>query len=1033
MSLLRHFNSRYPQILFVVLAFVLMSGVSYWYIGVMVRRQIDTSGKEILAAATAEVSMFFASSEGMLNLLCLAAQDTVKSGDKTYHDKIQAIFANFDNWATEHRHMLAMHSVAVIDGIYYDSTGWQPDKDKDFSPESRMWYTGTVQSGESIHYTPMYKMLATGENVITIAKQIFDKSTGQSRGVIGVSIEITVLEKYIRNIPSVENAYVCITDPELRLIVTPTKENRNKKIIDLRGGEVTVAQQIQKDDSLTAFPYISFDGRKKVLYSNRLENGWYLLSIVASGTQHGRVQRMQYVIVALGAVCMFALCGVLIMINRAKDYAEEKDRSKSLFLAKMSHEIRTPMNTIVGMSELMLRKGTELSPVMQEYALNIKHASTSLLAIINDILDFSKIEAGQFEIINVKYHLSSLVNNIVNMIRSRMREKSLDFFVYLDSRLPNILLGDAVRIKQILLNLLSNASKYTDKGYVSLSLSGAKIDDSHIEVTLTVSDTGIGIKPEDQQHIFSEFSQVDIKKHFGREGTGLGLAITKNLVTLMGGTIAFNSVYAKGSIFTVTIIQSFEQEEPVVCVENPEDKSVLIVENRPDHIKAIEETFENLGIRREIVPDAFAFTGKLQTNRYSHLLLRPRIYKDVQEAVKKTANKSKTALLIDDVHSNYNNDLPLLLLPIYSLSIANWLNDKLCSGTLEDDQIRIQFKAPDAKVLVVDDIQVNMKVVEGLMAVYEMQMDFCTSGEEAIQLVQENDYDLVFMDHMMPKMDGIEATVIIRKLPGEKYQKLPIVALTANAMAGMREMFLQNGIDDYLPKPIEILKLDAVLKSWIPESKQVRTNLMYHFDTAVFSQSIPGVDMQKGIRLSGGSRSRYADIMKIFSSESAVKIETIRSALIIADWASYTINVHALKSALANLGAVELSARAADLEEAGKVNDAITIEADTEMFLIDLEKLRRSLLQFLDTLADDTITDNANALEHLKSELLQLKEAVSLLNAETMNSILDRLKEKEWSRSVRTLLDKLSQNILLADYDDVAILIDRHLSTGQNG
>jgi signal transduction histidine kinase/DNA-binding response OmpR family regulator len=1023
-------------LLFVVLAFILMTSVSYWYIGVMVQNQINTSGKEILSAATAEISMFFASSEGMLNLLCLSAQDTARDeNDKTHHDRIQTIFVNFDNWATEHRHMLTMHSIAVIDGYYYDSTGWQPDEK--FAPESRVWYTGTMQSEKSIHYTPMYQMRATGKEVMAITKQIVDKSTGQSRGVVGIVIEIAELEKYVQSIPTVENAYVCITDPELRLIVTPTKQNRNKKIADLHGGEVTVSRKIQENDIVTAFPYISFDGIKKTLYSNRLENGWYLLSIVSNGTQHGQVQRMQYTIVALGAACMFVLCSILIVVNNAKETAMERDRSKSLFLAKMSHEIRTPMNTISGMSELMLRRDSELSPVMQEYALNIKHASSSLLAIINDILDFSKIEAGQFEIITVKYHLSSLVNNIINMMRSRMREKSLDFFVYLDSKIPDILHGDAVRLKQVLLNLLTNACKYTDNGYVSLSFSGVKRDANHIVLTMTVTDTGIGIKPEDQPKIFSEFSQVDVKKHIGREGTGLGLAITKNLVSLMGGEISFSSVYKRGSTFTVALIQSCENSEPLVRIENPDGKLVLILEDRQEYAQSIKETFGDLGVQHVIAANAAAFSEAIRSKPFSHFLLRSDTYKTVQEDVQRYAGHRNTALLIDDIHSNYNNDMPLLLLPVYSLSIANWLNDKLSNWAIEDEQVRVQFRAPDARVLVVDDIQVNMKVVEGLMAAYETQMDFCTSGEEAIRLVMKNDYDLVFMDHMMPGMDGIEATAVIRKLPGEKFAALPIVALTANAMAGMREMFLENGIDDYLPKPIDTVKLDAVVKKWIPESKQIKSgDFARHSDSAVLSQRamlmLKGIDTRKGLMMSGGSYNKFLDILKLFSAEAVVKLETVRQSVLTNDWSSYTVNVHALKSALGNLGATELSIRAAALEQAGKKGDTIMIEQDTEKFLYDLEELRHSILQTLDNVMQKEESLEPDTAEAFDAGLEKIRAAVKKLDAETMNSVLDALKEKKWNRSIRDFLDQLSQHILLADYDEAVSLIETRIK-GKTG
>jgi signal transduction histidine kinase/CheY-like chemotaxis protein len=403
--------------------------------------------------------------------------------------------------------------------------------------------------------------------------------------------------------------------------------------------------------------------------------------------------------------------------------SENANKSKSRFLSTMSHEIRTPMNAVIGISELVLREN--ITPRVRDYITQIKQAGSGLLAIINDILDFSKIESGKMEIQPVKYMLSSLLNDVVTIIGIRLYEKSLEFKVDIDNSLPHLLLGDEIRIRQILLNLLSNAAKYTKEGFVKFKVSGEITGKETVNIKFSVSDSGIGIKEEDLKNVFGNFVRFDANKNRNIEGTGLGLAITYSLVKIMGGDVSATSVYGKGSTFTVVLPQKILDARPIA-------KNI--------------STYENPAV-------------------------------------------------------NTSADQP---------------------------DFAVSFAAPDARILIVDDISINLFVAEGLLAPYRMQIDSCTSGEEAIALTEKNHYDLILMDHLMPGMNGIEAVAGIRAMEEKRREKgqasqnrVPIAALTADAIVGMKEMFLENGFDDYISKPIEISTMNVLIKKWIPKEKQI--------------------------------------------------------------------------------------------------------------------------------------------------------------------------------------------------------------------
>ncbi|MDR0906750.1 MAG: response regulator [Oscillospiraceae bacterium] len=496
--------------------------------------------------------------------------------------------------------------------------------------------------------------------------------------------------------------------------------------------------------------------------------------------------------------------------------AEYANETKSTFLAKMSHEIRTPMNAIIGMSELILREDAPVS--IRENTLSIRQAGNNLLAIINDILDFSKIESGKIEILRTEYEFSSLMNDCITVIRMRLLEKPIVFTVNVDCRLPGTLIGDEVRIRQILLNLLSNAVKYTDAGIISLNIRKEELADNKIRLFFEVSDTGIGVKDEDIEKLFGDFSQLNSRRNMNIEGTGLGLAITRQLCDAMGGYVGVTSEYGVGSTFTAVVVQEYDVCEPLAEVDKPEEKSVILYETDAATARSISDALENLGVKHRVVKSDDDLRAALDGGEYNYTFVHFEIFDRVHQILNEENYQGTTVVIGDYDASRESKGARTIAAPVYAVSVAGVLNNTDEIGAYTYGQTgTARFTAPAAKVLIVDDVITNIKVAEGLLAPYNMQIFACKSGAQAIRMVQLNDFDLILMDHMMPEMDGIEAAHIIQ----EGGCGVPIVALTANAVAGTRELFMENGFSDYLAKPIELNKLAEVMDKWIPEDKRV--------------------------------------------------------------------------------------------------------------------------------------------------------------------------------------------------------------------
>ena len=788
---------------------------------------------------------------------------------------------------------------------------------------------------------------------------------------------------------------------------------------------------------------------------------------------------------------------------RARSEAEAADKAKSAFLANTSHEIRTPMNAILGMAELILRKDIPLD--IFEDVTSIKQAGTNLITIINDVLDISKIESGKLEIIPVEYHFSSMINDVINIIRMRLIEKQLDFITYIDGSLPSILVGDETRIRQVLLNLLSNSVKYTKDGEIILRIFSIETKSDEdllpgIILVFEVADTGIGIREENKVKLFGEFEQFDTRANRGVEGTGLGLAISRNLCRLMGGDIIAKSEYGKGSVFRAIIPQDVKDSTPFAIVKNSEEKNVLIYEERDKRLHNLTYSLGKLGMRHHLACSQEEFLNSVKTGKYQYVLISFYLFTELREKINSLYNntsllgqKIRFAVIADyfdtelkeEFHAKNPVNYKLFSMPVHPITLANFLNDE-DEAALGIYKNLSSFIAPSARLLIVDDIATNLKVAEGLLEPYQTTVDTCLSGMEAINMVKKQKYDLIFMDHMMPIMNGIETTTAIRALEKEQSslfnasefpqteaqietmetasKRIPIVALTANAVSGMREMFLEIGFDDFLPKPIEINKLDEILRKWIPEEKREKLKvnseqltvkeqgLKAMRDSNNQSSLTPvllpanfslltsiGVDVKQGLTMTGGTIDKYLNVIDLFRKDAEERLPLLkgfipdnidRSDLIDKnemDFSLFTTQVHALKSAMASLGASLISKEAANLEAAGKVKDIGFIREALPGFNASLIKLLDVISELLsrETPEKETpengLAGKANAADYLP-KLRKLKKALAKQKFEEIDDIIDSIKEdfnqKAINPTIRKAIETISNQVLLAEYDE---------------
>jgi len=766
------------------------------------------------------------------------------------------------------------------------------------------------------------------------------------------------------------------------------------------------------------------------IYAGSLPQGH---TIINSPQQLWETNPQQFRMIIIVTGFLILIIGGLVAFSRelSKKQSEAKAAAgvKSVFLAKMSNEIRTPMNTILGIAELALREN-DLNET-RDHILAVKQAGTMLLSMITDILDFSKMETGTLRITARNYKLSELIHDVVSIIRMKMADSWLSFIVNVDSSIPNMLIGDEIRIRQVMINILSNAVKYTKTGYISLNISGEMTDKHTINLKMEIKDSGRGIKQEDLDKIFCDYFRADTDEY--TEGVGLGLPITGRLVNAMGGSIHVESEYGSGSTFTVTLPQKTRGHDELAAVQNAGSEKILIYEQSKRYSTSIVETVENLGVECVVASSESDFIFKLSDDAYTWLFISASLYEYNKNEISKYAPEAKIVLL-SKIHDTVASDgLCSLTMPVYSVPVANIINgasDSLSFGNGFGPIARLV--APDAKVLVVDDVYTNLRVAKGFLLSHLIQVDLCSSGAEAIEALKSKKYDLVFMDHIMPDMDGLETTKKLRTLGkcDPYYAGLPIIALTADAVAGVWEIYIGNGFSDYLSKPIDVEKLNSILEKWIPKEKQKKLpmssqNADEFRRTGLGGADINGLDIERGLALSDGKYEYYLELLTMYCQESIERMAQIELCLDAGDFNMFKTHVHTMKGASASVGATKLTEMATALEEAAASMNLIYIQSNTNEFIMAMNALVGEIQSALASIAASRSEDEKTVSTlPLKDELGELKTALSGMDLAVMNRSVDKLIKLPKTKEFTGIISKIASSILMADYDKATELCD---------
>ncbi len=716
------------------------------------------------------------------------------------------------------------------------------------------------------------------------------------------------------------------------------------------------------------------------------------------------------------------------LVHKANVELARSENMKSDFLANMSHEIRTPMNAVIGMAEMAMRE--DLPAVARGYINQIKEAGKSLLIIINDILDFSKIESGKMDINEETYEPMSILYDVANIVMTRLKGKDVELVLDVAPNLPNKLSGDNIRIKQVLLNLVNNAAKFTNQGRIVMKMDYVDMGEDAIKLNISVEDTGIGIKKEDLGKLFQSFQQVDSKRNRNIEGTGLGLAISQRLLKLMDGDIALESEYEKGSKFSFTLPQKIVDKTPSIVLREGEDRLVVGLVSNPYIRESLCQDIANLGVDY-MGMSAAKELAQLPGDRKIFLFIEHPMFSDGVEAFVRN-NPQITAVLLVDFYSSVSYNIPNLLVirkPLFALNIAMILNgEEVCFGD-DAQEKEFDFIAPKAHVLIVDDNAVNLTVAEGLLEPLKMKIDTVTSGKEAIDKITDFHYDIVFMDHMMPEIDGVETTHIIRRFHPE-YNDVPIIALTANAVDGTKEMFCREGMNDFVAKPIELRMLVAKVRQWLPVEKIEK---LYHKNTMDWKGEagnivVGDLDVKYAISILT-SEDLFWKVLKVFYHSIAKKVKLIGELVSEGDWTNYTIEVHGLKNAARQIGALKLSERAAAMEKSGNARDIAAIQENTKEMLEQYAAYQSVLAPFCEEQEDE------GGKEEISEKMLyeyfgKLQEAVDNLDADMMEEVIGQMKQYRYSGWQQELFGQLKDAVEEIDVDSCESIMKKWKKCG---
>ncbi len=814
-------------------------------------KHINEIGNDKAAAITAELENYLETARSVLWVAADTVDHMVANG-ATYEEIVDYITRESTNTASQFDESYT-GIYGYINGRYVDGVGWTPPEDYD--PTVRDWYKEAVAAGGQPLVVNPYVDAQTGNVIISVCKALTD-----TNNVLGLDLTLTDVQKTVEGIQIDGNGYGFVLNYDGTVVAHHDSSEKGKNYSE-DPDKKEIYEKIMSVDK-GSFEMV-IDGKICTVFVDSVHDQWHLAIVVEKSALMKNTWNVLIVSVLIG-LFVFAMISIFYIVGyrherkvnkrmeemkateQKREYeakilqlekaaADTANKAKSDFLADMSHEIRTPINAVLGMNEMILRESKDEQ--ILEYSTNIKSAGNTLLSIINNILDFSKIEDGKMTLVPAEFDTAEFITNLVNTISERARAKGLEFVTEIDESVPSKLYGDDVRISQIVMNLLTNAVKYTESGSVTLRMKNNGITDGNVKLRIEVSDTGIGIKDEDLGKLFESFKRIEEKRNRHIEGTGLGISIVCKLLAMMDSKLEVESQYAIGSTFGFNLKLRVTDPEPV---------------------------------------------GKYEEKRKSVLSHE------------------------EEAH-------------IY---------------------------APKARILVTDDNGMNLKVVINFMKIFGITPVTCSSGAETVALMRKEKFDIVFLDHMMPNMDGLETLKVLKD--EELLGGAVVIALTANAVVGAEAQYLSAGFDGYLSKPITVNDIEKTLKKYLPadviENGASDASGAKSSKLSLDKLRALGLNVDAALVYTCNDEDFYMELLTDYAESAADKCHDLSAYLENGDLKNYEILVHSLKSASKTVGADGVSEQARALEEASRNKDMSFVNEHHGAFVESFTSLAEKIL-----------------------------------------------------------------------------------------
>ena len=824
------------QIIFTVFAFLAMVVLSYIFTSRIVRINLVRNVESVLDSVESQITADLLESRTVMDDFAQYIQNSVRRGYGA---------AELTSFSTElTSHLLAKNKDTFSPNgpfgyiekspegpFFLNGIDWQ--QPEGWQPTERPWYKAALEAGDGIAETTPFTDAVTGEMVLSYSRCIFDED-GNRLGVVAIDIRAGYIGERVASTAFAKNSSDgVLVSQDLTVIGHMNPNFIGLKMYDPVIPLSFITDELVRTGKISGLEWANWKGETVVGFFKTLSNGWRLGLLAPKKLYYQPIYNMAVILSILGITFALVLIFVLIRVDAAKNKSNKESMHKSAFLANMSHEIRTPMNAIIGMTAI----GKNASDTERKnYCFTkIEDASNHLLGVINDILDMSKIEANKLELSPVEFDFEKILQRAVNVVNFRVEEKKQKLTVYIDKAIPKIIIGDDQRLAQVITNLLGNANKFTpEQG--SISLAARLIGEEHelYTIQISVSDTGIGISPEQQEKLFQSFQQAESGTTRRYGGTGLGLAISKNIVEMMSGRIWVESEPGKGSsfIFTIQVKRGSKiKPDTLSLAVDWKDVHILAVDDDPDVLTYFEEIIKGLGLSCDIANSGKEALELLEKNGPYHLYFvdwkMPNI-NGIQMAHELKTRSSADTIVI--MISAFEWDMiaedakkagvdKFLSKPLFPSSIADVINE--CLGVdkkkMEEAQTDITGLFAGRYMLLAEDMEINREVIIALLEPTQISIDYAENGLEAVHIFSETPekYDMIFMDVQMPVMDGYEATRSIRALNFPQAKSIPIIAMTANVFREDIERCIEAGMNSHIGKPVDFNKVIEKLREYL--------------------------------------------------------------------------------------------------------------------------------------------------------------------------------------------------------------------------